>query len=120
MASTATISVSGTIVGQAETGSMNFNVTVTNSSSPSLWSFVNASTSQGTATLIAVQSSANYLLLIPPSGNNLPYRLTQTTAEVGIEMSSQGVALLNVIGGANYFIYTTGSSAINHFRLAEL
>jgi hypothetical protein len=110
MASTASISILSTVTGLPEGGTDSLSIAASNSSAANTITYVQVTTAQGTATTFSMLSSAKFVLLIPPSTNTFPYRLTGSTAEVGLPLSSVDPAFLSLPGGTSFNVYTTAGT----------
>lgn len=67
--------------------------------------------------------NARVLLLFPPTTNTSPYRVSQSTAEVGLPFSSQGPAVLSISPStvaSTYYGWTTSTRAISGMRVLYL
>lgn len=110
MASTAEITLSGTISGLPEGGEDQLSITMTNTSAANSVTLYPVTTAQGTCTAFVTPSSAKFLIMIPPSTNTFNYRVTGSTAEVGLPLSSRGASFLPVQANTSAYFYTTGGT----------
>jgi hypothetical protein len=116
MSTTATVTISGTLTGRAEGGSDQFFIKLTNTSAASYDVQTTATTAQATATLLTAPTSAKFLLIEPPSTNRNGLRLTGSTAEAGIPLSSVDPTFLSIASSV-YFVYTTGTDPVPGIRI---
>lgn len=112
MPTTAVIEIRASITGQLEGGSDFHSISVTNSSAVNSAVTSTATTAVGTATPISIPTSGHVLIILPNSTNTLPLRVTGSTAETGIAVTSRGPALLSLPGGTTVHVYTTGTTAV--------
>lgn len=72
------------------------------------------------ATSFRSPPNAKFLTIVMPSTNTNPWRMSATTAEVGLAMSSQGATVLTLpesSNGTEIFGYTSSTRAISGVRL---
>lgn len=107
---TADITISSTVSGLPEGGGDYGSFSVTNTSAAVFQTILGVTTALGSALSIAIPTSGKFLLAIPPSTNPHPWRLTQSTSDTGILMSSQAPAFIGIPGGSSVHIYTTAGT----------
>lgn len=110
MASTASLKLSGTITGLPEGGEDQLSLTMTNTSCANTVTFYPVTTAVGTCTALVTPSSARFLIAIPPSTNTFPFRITGSTAEVGLAASSNNAAFVSCPGLSSVYFYTTAGT----------
>lgn len=121
MASTVTITIKSTISGTPEGGTDSISLTLTNSSAVVSLTRVTATTAIGSAQSISVPSSGKYILVIPPSTNDLPFRMGSSTvsSDGGIVLSSVGASLISVPSTTTtYYFWTTATTAVTPIRVS--
>lgn len=77
-------------------------------------------TGVSSATTFSSPPNAKWVTISMPSDNTEPWRLTASTAEVGIAMSSHGASVLSLPGstvGSTFYAYTTGTVSIPGVRI---
>lgn len=72
------------------------------------------------ATSWTTPPNARHMTIVLPTTNTNPWRLTASTAEVGVALSSHGAsvyALPESTSGTQFFAYTTSTRAISGVRI---
>lgn len=119
MPSTAIVTISGTLTGRDEGGSDQFFIRLQNTSAASYDIQTTATTAQGSPTPLTPPSSAKFLLIEPPSTNRHGLRLTGSTAEAGIPLSSVDPSFFSITTGT-FYLYTTGTDPVPGIRTVFL
>lgn len=112
VATTAAIKITAAVSGKQQGGTDLFSLLIKNSSAVDAIANSTATTSLATATPISIPTSGHILIIIPNSTNTSPLRLTGSTSQAGIPVSSQGPSLLCLPGGTTVHVYTTGASEV--------
>lgn len=107
---TAEITISSTVSGLPEGGGDYGSYTLRNTAAAVFQTILGVTTALGSAQSVSVPSSGRVIFAIPPSTNTFPWRVTQSTLDTGILMSSQLPCLLGVPGGSSVHFYTTGGT----------
>lgn len=110
MGATAAVTISATASGLPEGGIDQVSYSFTNTSAAAFRTILGVTTALGSALSVSLPSSGQMILAIPPSTNTFPWRLTQSTSDTGILMSSVGCAFLRVPGGSSVHFYTTAGT----------
>ena len=76
-----------------------------------------ATTAMAVASSMVPPNNTRFMAIFPPSTNGLGLRLSGSTLEAGIPLSSHGMSLVCVTTGSTYYLWTTGSSAVSGVRV---
>lgn len=122
MSATAAISIRSTVNGLPEGGVDSISIALTNTSAVGSLIHTTASTAISAASTFTVPSSAKYLIVSPPTTNNLPIRIGDSTAssQGGIPLSSNEPSLISIGGATTFYCWTTGSTAVTPVRVQIL
>lgn len=120
MASTSIVTLSWEIRGRPEGGSDQGKYTQRNSTGVDDAIETTATTLATAGASLVPPSNTKFMALIMPSTNKVPVRLSGSTAEAGIPLSSQGGSVVCVTTGTTYFVYTTSSTAVTGIRVLWL
>lgn len=107
---TAALTLAATVSGLPEGGTDSISFAISNSSAANTVTLKEVTTAQGLPTAVVMPSSAKFMLMIPPSTNTFSYRVTGTTAEAGILLSSRDGSFFSAPGGSSFYVYTTGGT----------
>lgn len=118
MATTASHTFTSTIDGASEGGKDLINLTFSNSSAPYTISMTTIATAGGAGQTFVIPAGAQTVFIVPPSTNDLPFRLATSTSDTGIMMSSQRPSVLQVTtAGSTICLFSTGTTAIPNVRV---
>lgn len=120
MASTSILTFEWVVTGRPERGSDQGRLSFRNSTGVDDASETTASTGATIATPLVPPNNARFMVIIPPSTNHHGLRLTGSTSEVGLPLSSQGGSAVSITTGSSYLLYTTSSTAVTGIRLIWL
>ena len=123
MPSTSKVTIETVVTGLPEGGSARSAYSFVNSTATRVALETTVNTGISSATTVSNPVDARTMILIPPSTNKSPYRISQSTAEVGIPLSSQGFYVGSIPPSttpSTYFLYTTGATAIVGLRVIFL
>lgn len=119
MASTSLVTIETVVSGLPEGGSARSRYTVTNSTATRVAFETTVNIGIASATTVSNPVNARTMILIPPSSNASPYRISQSTAEVGLPLSSRGFGVFSIPPSttpSTFFLYTTSTRAISGLR----
>lgn len=117
MASTSILTYEWVVKGRPEGGSDHGKFTQRNSTGVDDAVETTATTAVGSAAAIVPPANTKFMGLIPPTTNKAPYRLTGSTSESGVPLSSRGFSFVCVTTGTTYFVFTTASTAVSGLRV---
>lgn len=119
MSSTATFTLTGEVTGIVE-GLQVVTMTWTLSTAAGgLVQQVTATTALASATPIALSTLTRLVLIAPPSTNTFPFRLSNSTSEIGIPTSSMLPCMLPTQPGSTVYLYTTGGTTVGGVRIIQ-
>lgn len=114
MASTSKVIVETVVSGTPEMGSARSRFETVNSTGTRVALETTIATGISSATTLSNPVDARTLILIPLTTNTSPYRVSGSTSEVGVPLSSQGAAVFSVSPSttpSTWYLYTTGERA---------
>lgn len=121
MPTTAAFTVTASISGAPQGGTQYLHVPIVNTISPAINTIVSITTSSTGAVLLAPNSTqTRIVLIIPPSTNQVPWRLVPSTAgDTGIAVAPSGPQLLTIPSTGAFYAYTTGGDVLAGWRVYE-
>lgn len=120
---TNSMSILSTISGASEGGNDLINLAISNTSAVYTIQQTTLTTNGITgAVTFAIPAGVRQVLLVPPSTNNLPWRMAPSTGDTGMYMTSQGDPTLLSVStvGSTVVLFTTATTAIVNFRVIML
>ena len=123
MPTTSKVVIDTLVTGSVEGGSANSHSVMKNSTGCRTAIETTFGVGVANATTFVSPPTAKFLTIIPPSSNASGWRLANSTAEVGLPMSSQGASLLSIVestAGTTWFAYSTSTRAISGVRIIWL
>lgn len=110
MGATAGVTLSATVSGLPEGGLELLSVSLCNTSAAFQARITELATSLTAPTTFVTPSSAQMFLAMAYATNQYPWRVTVSSAEAGIPVSSNGVFFCRSAGNTTYLLYTTAGT----------
>lgn len=120
MATTSKVIVRTIIKGTLEGGSAQSEYTQVNTTGTRVSVETTFGAGVASATTFSSPANARFMTIVLPTTNENSWRLTASTAEVGMALSSQGInvfALPDSTVGSTFYGYTTSTRAISGVRI---
>lgn len=111
MASTAGITLSATVSGLPTGGLVQQSIQMANTSGAYQQLFADCTTSLAGAGSISIPSSAQFFMArAAASTNSFPWRISATTVEPGMTVTSNGIFFIRAPGNSAFRFYTTAGT----------